>query len=755
MSEIKILELDEKTDIEDSNLIVVEDSDDTKKASVIELKKAFLGDHSDPSDFKFYSSNKIKSLISNLLIQINQAPDKQEVAKLKQQLDNLVDSLTGSSAEKDPELIAARGSSSTLSGRFDYEREVSDISYINFPKKTIEGKVIDTKGLKNAPVQVCVPSLDGTATVTVSSRNFLNINKETSIAGIEYADNGIIFTQSSSNKSFSLATNNQLTAGEVYFLYNYATFDNTFKDTNSIELDLIYTDGTVSKLNYNYSPVFEFSPVKPLEYIKFVFNEANIVNGAKVYFKNMMISHDDSLQEYKTPYTKQYSVKSNEVLDIMSDEYLISINKGVLTANFTDITFTGEDIKSAIEKLQALEADETDECKLITNKGTYIFMNDYVQADNSRCVLSIDKAKMRNNTPSIKVTLADHDPTESPRFTKVLPAPIDLQGSHTISFQFYIDRTLFENFSNTDGIEIDMSSDEFISNPSVNYYKYNIGKNKLVQGWNTFKLKISEFASAGNPTLESINQFNFRIYTNSYTAGKSIWFNSIIIDQVMKPTILLAFDGFYESGFDYQYPMLYTSEIPCTVFANNKKTFTKDYLEKIAMLHYVYGWDLGNDGCNPNNDLMTKDDNPREQYMAVKDTMCWISDNFTKDITSYSAPYGNLRPISVPILRELGFKISKSFSDAYCSFFSKDDFTIPMHLMSNTTTIDDIKAHIDYIIETGQTLCLYTYNVTQYGDEIACSKAMFESVIEYIERKINHGDVQCLTFKDFYNQCVN
>ena len=56
MSEIRIEELTEKTNIDDSNLIIVEDNDDTKKSTVLELKRAIIGDSVDPSQYKVYSS---------------------------------------------------------------------------------------------------------------------------------------------------------------------------------------------------------------------------------------------------------------------------------------------------------------------------------------------------------------------------------------------------------------------------------------------------------------------------------------------------------------------------------------------------------------------------------------------------------------------------------------------------------------------------------------------------------------------------
>ena len=48
-----ISDLEKKIEIEDSNLIIVEDKEDTKQSTVSELKKCFSGDYKEPSDMIF------------------------------------------------------------------------------------------------------------------------------------------------------------------------------------------------------------------------------------------------------------------------------------------------------------------------------------------------------------------------------------------------------------------------------------------------------------------------------------------------------------------------------------------------------------------------------------------------------------------------------------------------------------------------------------------------------------------------------
>ena len=80
-----------------------------------------------------------------------------------------------------------------------------------------------------------------------------------------------------------------------------------------------------------------------------------------------------------------------------------------------------------------------------------------------------------------------------------------------------------------------------------------------------------------------------------------------------------------------------------------------------------------------------------------------------------------------------------------------------MHLLSNALNCgaDIINAKIDEIVETGQCLCIYTDQVTRYGDDISATKTSFESVIAHIQKYIDQGSLDIMTFSDFYKKCVS
>ena len=88
-SEIRISELDTKSTIDDENLIIIEDDIDTKKSTVRDLKDAFNVDYSDPSTQKFYSSDKMNSMLRQVKSE-SKADNKDNIDDVKQQLNNLL-----------------------------------------------------------------------------------------------------------------------------------------------------------------------------------------------------------------------------------------------------------------------------------------------------------------------------------------------------------------------------------------------------------------------------------------------------------------------------------------------------------------------------------------------------------------------------------------------------------------------------------------------------------------------------------------
>ena len=763
MSEIRIAELDEKVDIEDTDLMIIEDAADTKHCTITEFKRGLSGDYSDPERLKFYSSKMTDSIFRNIKTLISTLADKSSVDGLTEQFNSIIAGVT-----TDSELIAARGAFATLSERLSGERGISDSSYIKFPKMEVETTSLDLfgKGI-NTELSLLFKNMRTTPfTLDIQSANLFDaVNCASADSGITSTDTGFsLYLPTAGKTAFKVQVADiPLTVGTYYIYLDMGLA----LGATGITIDVVYTDDTYDTFYLrNNMAIIEFSARKNFKYLSIsvlgnLDNAPTGINNNIVIMNNFMITKSNDLSRY-TQYNHDTFV--NDGLTESTDpdivyEYTCTADTTFSSAvpfiaSYNDTSYTAESLLDMMSSIKEEISPSIDHCGLIEKYGDYIFLNDVINDNESTSEIKIDKINLRNSHTNAKVVLLDYVQGTNPAVRKALNAVTSFTTVTTVSLQLYIDRTLFWNFSDNEGITINISSDTSLTDGLVNYYSKSIPKNSFVQGWNTIKLKMSDFTIYGSPDMSSIKQLQFVISTNAFTAGKEILLNSIILNQVMTPTVLFAFDGTYSTAFDYQYPLLYTNGIPATLFLNDRSTLTKDFMNNICNLAYAYSWDIGDYGCNPDKELLTKDDNPREQYLALKSAKEYLTDNYIGEIKSYSASFGNLRPLTVPILKELGFKIAKASSDSLCSFFSDSDFTMPMSLISNTTTSDAIMSKIDMAVDTGQCIVIYTNNVTEYGDEEAASKTAFETVLNYIIKLSSEGKIQCLTFKDFYDKCV-
>ena len=116
--ETRIEDLLDKFDIEDDNLLIVEDKEDTKKSTIEELKKAFKGDNKNPSELRFYSSDFMNKKLEEILNNIKGKVNNDDFKKLSDRVSQIVAS---SGSGKDTEVIDARDGEVSL-----HERIVRD-----------------------------------------------------------------------------------------------------------------------------------------------------------------------------------------------------------------------------------------------------------------------------------------------------------------------------------------------------------------------------------------------------------------------------------------------------------------------------------------------------------------------------------------------------------------------------------------------------------------------------------------------------
>ena len=753
---VRIYDLTKSTNIEDSDLFIMEDEEDTKQATFALLKQYLNGDYSSPSSGTFYSSQKIEKEIEALLRNISNKTDFQTTLELINRVNSIV--ANSSSSDGNVELIDARGGYRTLRERLEEDLRVNDSKYMKKFSRTVLGTNLYIEG--NGEIDITIK--DRVSTVNnsadrlyIHSLNMLNFRTcSGSSVSVDNNTNGFTITRNAlyPTQTIDIPLDFVYPSGD-YFFSAETVLSAEFIDT--VTFVVVYTDGQTEEFPYSHSSKLSFKAKKSISSlkIKYVGNK-NFTDT--VQYRNVMLTKDCTYSSYINYYfeSKVLSIGSS-VKAYRNNNYIYYYpnSKGELSITYRDDSI---DISYLYDKLIEAHAkldNKNDKCGLIEKEGVIQSFEDAVVTSDAdgECTFIKDMDMSRNNIPSLKMTV-NEDATSNIVFKQPL---FDIPAIENVTLSFYIDSNVTSYLGDNNGISIMLCSDNPDADDIVNYYQFNIKKNMLVQGWNNIKKTLSEFNIVGSPDLFNIRFIAIEVYRNSGLNGKSIWFNSIIFNQRMKPTLLLSFDGVYDESVSYIFPTLNAKKIPATVFLNNRSTLTGDVLNRLLMQKIEYGWDIGCYGCNPNKECLIQDDNYYIQYTSLANSKQYLHDSLINSPVSYSAPYGNLRKITVPILKDLGYGIAKVKADSYCSVFTRKDFAVPRLDINNQTKVQDIYDAIDYIINTGQTICLHTNNVTEFGDEASTTRSIFGSIINYIGERCDDGDLQCLSFEQFYHKCTD
>lgn len=767
-----IAELNVKKNIEDSDIIIVEDNEDTKQSTVENLKKNFNGDNEEPDNMKFFSSAKVDEIKQSLQKEIAAKASHSEMSALEKAVDNIITNQTEQEA-KDIEIVTARDGCDTLADRLDRDKESLSSRMMKKYKRTASGNRVylgEFHGYGDVLVDTMLPGK-----LVVANCNYFNIEnmRGSNNYYMDYSEYGFTYTQRFIGEFTKCLTINipigSLPAGTYYFsanIYNEETSNSNgetvqFKIPTTITVSLRYTDRSVDyktiemKDNNSNLFYFDFTSTKTLSSIELTMNEDDFVEESTLTFDNVMLSPQKLLNTFVEYGLTYYDVAGKQyVYDVRLDNcevYFEGFNANLQIDYYND-AYDTEYIVDSLQEIQKSFYDGIDHCGLASNYGLYNFLTmdntENKNPENSYIEISSNENYVRNGNRSLQLYFTTYEEPSSIAIT-LDEIPNDIKY---ITLLMYIDKYL-SYYMEEDAMSVYLVTDNTTVYPPNNYYKKTVSKSSFIQGWNSLKLVFSEFETIGSPNKNDINHVILEFSNNVNTINKSIYINSIIFNQAIKPTLLLGFNGIYDNTFEYTLPMLKSRGLQCSIFMNNSSTLSNSNLDSMIMYRLDY-LDIGQFGCNPDKELLLEDDNYREQYMALKNIRDYLQNNIIYSPISYSAPYGNIRPITAMMLKDLGYHIAKTGEDSYCSFFTKKDLCIPSIEINNDSDVEYIKSKIDYAIETEQVVAISTYDVTEYGDEMNAKKSMFEEIIDYIQDKYDTDQINVMSYKTFYEKCM-
>lgn len=699
------------------------------------------------------------------------------------------------SSGKDPEIIDARDGEETLHRRI--VRDMNSIENKYVKKSEICSNAVSSIRIKDERyinIEVDMIGVDEDK-VIITSDNLLDIslNKSTD-EYLTYTSTGLIYNNKSLDVNydaliidgsgsvtisdakpitevvipFSLGTT--LEAGEYFF---YSNLDvNDIVDTENLSICIEAgvngekTDKAINKFIRSYDSWngnIAFSCVDNFDTIFITYTSDTDLLKTELEFNNIMLtinalsSNSDQIIPFIPYYHKEYELNTEENKFSLSNIYVnnctISLDSGrpsMIIKYYEDID--GNELSDIIKTLQEKVLDTREYCGLIKNPGEYHLLTDMINANEFAANLAYPKNTRykRNDIFSAKLTLNGTD--EPARIVKYISEDIP-SVIENVSLVFYLDRKLIDTFPINNSIRIILSSDSYANYNPTNYFDYSIPRDCLVNGWNVIKIPIYKFNVNGNPDIKSLNDFIFEVQQNENANDMSVWFNALIFNQNIKPSVILAFSGLYNTTTNYLLPYMESKDLPCSILINASKDTSPTEMSLIIKHRLANDIDIGAYGYHPNKDELTEDDNSKFQYAGLSAATTWLRDNYVYNPVSYSAPYGNLRPITVSLLNEIGYKIAISKSKGYIAFFSNKELEVPSYSFDEDSTFEEIKDVIDYAILTNQSVVLSTHEVSEFGDAQSMRMVAFEKTITYLLELIEDEKIEVMSMKQFCEAC--
>lgn len=296
-------------------------------------------------------------------------------------------------------------------------------------------------------------------------------------------------------------------------------------------------------------------------------------------------------------------------------------------------------------------------------------------------------------------------------------------------------------------------------NGNVNYGWFFNGRYKW--GWNFIKIRKSDIANAPTHVTSITITLNPRGSVSNGDNFGYITLDSVIFNMKMKPCVLLNFDHIYQESIDNGgYDLLFNNHIKFTMFThgfntltNNQKEIARKFVDELNCEIGSYG------GANSNNTIINGDSYTLlQKYNDLMSLRSEFSQVFYGENYSYATSQAKLTPKMENAIMQSGFKYIRALSGLPMTYFDNNCNWI-VHIEFSTLTYSQIKKLIDDAIEYGDCLPLFTHGIANDTDSQISSTSIplsiMTQVIDYLHTKISNGEIECLTFDEFYHSCTD
>lgn len=293
---------------------------------------------------------------------------------------------------------------------------------------------------------------------------------------------------------------------------------------------------------------------------------------------------------------------------------------------------------------------------------------------------------------------------------------------------------------------------------------------KIQEGWNFVTIAKSDIYTTG------FNDNNLkRIFLKLVSRGTVLEentfahfiFDSVVFDLKATPSILINFDQLWQESVNNNgYKKLFDNNIPATLFTKNYKNLLPTQIEQLKEMMDFHGWEISlYSNVGEYNGLIERATSYTDAKDVINNTIADIVETMNIRPRSFAATQSVCNIIGKTSLIDSGFVGIRYGGGLPQSYFGAlSGFRIP-HEDISAMTLDKLKEKLDKTIETGTCWCFFTHGICDDGEtmmhydngSLSSSSgipiSVFNSFVDYLKQKIDEGEIQAITFEEYFRQC--
>jgi len=204
-----------------------------------------------------------------------------------------------------------------------------------------------------------------------------------------------------------------------------------------------------------------------------------------------------------------------------------------------------------------------------------------------------------------------------------------------------------------------------------------------------------------------------------------------------KPKISLTFDDGYDELYTIVRPILYRYGIPATIYIVTDWIGDSEHItwDEGQVLHWNYGWEIGNHTRSHANLTTLSDSQIRDQILEAQTEFI---NHGILNVVSLAPPYGEFDDRTTRVVKELGITTQRQAwteDDAfnYPDNFDFDPLSINVVSVRRSTTLSQIKSQINQAVSGKKWLVLVIHEVVSVPvDDYQISINMLQNIATYI-----------------------